>query len=178
MIYKNKAQKVNQFPPKLLRERLKEVEIRLVDLADFLGISRPTAYKFIQMYETGYKDSIEAKLLKFFDFVMTEKGLDKSKAMSYIVENLVQPKTKSTQDRAQIIANLLKKENSVKIEFIDMVAQTQVLDLILEYLLECQKILAKSKKALNEEEVAKITPLNELYNKLGLRLDIKIKEQK
>lgn len=173
---------ISQAHPKLqsilLRERLKEIEIRLVDLADFLGISRPTAYKFIQMYETGYKDNIESKLLKFFDFVMNEKDLDKSKAMSYIVENLVQPKAKSTQDRAQIIANLLKKENSVKIEFIDMVAQTQVLDPILEYLLECQKILAKSKKALNEEEVAKITPLNDLYNKLGLRLDIKIKEQK
>lgn len=98
-----------------------------------------------------YKDNIELKLLKIFDFVMTEKGFGKSKAMSYIVGNLVQPKTKSTRDRIQIIANLLKKDNSVKIEFINMVTQTQVLDPILEYLLECQKILAKNKKALNEE---------------------------
>ena len=110
---KTNTDQTSQAPPKLLRERLKEIEIRLVDLADFLNISRPTAYKFIQMYETGYKDSIEAKLLKFFDFVMSEKGLTKSKAMSYIVENLVQPKAKSTQDRAQIIANLLKKEKTL-----------------------------------------------------------------
>lgn len=109
---KTNTDQTSQAPPKLLRERLKEIEIRLVDLADFLNISRPTAYKFIQMYETGYKDSIEAKLLKFFDFVMSEKGLTKSKAMSYIVENLVQPKAKSTQDRAQIIANLLKRKTA------------------------------------------------------------------
>ena len=31
----------------LLRERLKEIDLRLVDLAELLKISRPTAYKFI-----------------------------------------------------------------------------------------------------------------------------------
>ncbi len=163
----------SQSPPKLLRERLKDIEIRLVDLADFLEISRPTIYKFIQMYETGHKENIESKLLRFFDFVMTEKQLDKSKTMGYIIENLVQPRTKSTQDRKQIIANLLKKEHVVKIAFIDAVAQTDIFDPILDYLLECKKILGKNKKQLSENEIAKIQPLNELYNKLGLRLDIR-----
>lgn len=165
---------ISQKMPKLLRERLKEVEIRLVDLADFLQVSRPTAYRFIQMYETGYKDSIEPKLCNFFDFVMQEEQLSKSEAMSYIIKNLVQPN--NIQDRAHIIANLLKKESSVKVAFIDAIARTQVLDPILDYLLECQKILSKGskgKKTLDKEEREKLAPLGELYAKLGLRLDIK-----
>ena len=36
-------------------------------LAEFLKISRPTLYKFINLYEIGQKDNIDGKILKFFE---------------------------------------------------------------------------------------------------------------
>ena len=160
-------------PKKLLREKLKEIELRLVDLAEFLEVSRPTAYKFIEMYEKGYKDSLEPRLRGFFDFVMNEEGVNKSNAMAYIAQHFL--KTKDVASRKEVIGNLLKKEDSIKVEFIDTLTKTQSLDPIIGYLLECQKILARGESVSKDEE-AKLAPLSEMYTKLGLRLDIKEKK--
>ena len=35
----------------MLRERLKNMEIKITELADYLQISRPTMYKFIEYYD-------------------------------------------------------------------------------------------------------------------------------
>lgn len=49
-------------PPTLfLRDKMKEINLRLVDLAQFLELSRPTVYKFIDYYEMGQKDRLEPK---------------------------------------------------------------------------------------------------------------------
>ena len=47
--------------PILLRDKMREIDLRLVDLAQFLELSRPTVYKFIDYYETGQRDRLEPK---------------------------------------------------------------------------------------------------------------------
>lgn len=38
-------------------------------LADLLGISRPTLYKYMGLYDHGVTDDIPGKVLEFFDFI-------------------------------------------------------------------------------------------------------------
>ncbi len=53
----------------LLRDKMKKADFRLVDLAEFLDISRPTAYKFIEFYELGQRQRLESKVLRLFEFI-------------------------------------------------------------------------------------------------------------
>ncbi len=160
-------------PQKLLREKLKDIDLRLVDIAQFLEISRPTTYKFIEMYELGKRDKLDSKILKFFNFIMQTPNVNKNMAISYILENLVKPKQEYI-DKRQIISNLLEKDNNMKIEFIETLTRNDILDPILGYLLECQNILGrKDRVSLTDEEKTIIQPLSELYNRLGIKLDIK-----
>lgn len=48
-------------PTPFFRDKMKEINLRLVDLAQFLELSRSTVYKFIDYYETGQKDRLEPK---------------------------------------------------------------------------------------------------------------------
>ena len=36
-----------------IREQLKEKDIKITELADYLGITRPTLYKFIDIFDDG-----------------------------------------------------------------------------------------------------------------------------
>lgn len=159
--------------PILLRDKMREIDLRLVDLAQFLELSRPTVYKFIDYYETGQRDRLEPKILRLFDFI--SQASSKASVMGYVIENIVKPKEQTPQDREHQIANLLKKENKVKIEFINKIAESQVFDPILDYLLQYEMILAQG-KALEEQEIAILEPLIALYQALGLKLPFKREE--
>lgn len=156
----------------LLREKLKELDIRLTDLAIFLKLSRPSIYKNIEYYELGQRDKLEPKMLKIFDFIMNEKTISKIGAISYIFECAIKP-NEQTEERKNIIASWLKRDNPTKIDFMDRLTKSEIFDPILPYLCECEKILS-SKKALSETQQKKLIPLKEFYAKLNL----KIKEKK
>ena len=47
----------------MLKERFKEIDLKITVLADYLQISRPTMYKFIDMYEEGNYENINKKKL-------------------------------------------------------------------------------------------------------------------
>ena len=120
----------------LLREQLKEIDLRLVDLAELLKISRPTAYKFIELYEIGQRDKFDSKILRFFDYVC-QNDINKMDAISFILNNISMPENQSNKDKKQQITNLLKKDNEVKVNFIEKLTQVDIFDPILGYLLEC-----------------------------------------
>lgn len=153
----------------LLREKLKELDIRLTDLAIFLKLSRPSIYKNIECYELGQRDKLESKMLKIFDFIMNEENASKTGAISYIFECFVNPNKQSIEERKSIITSWLKKDNPIKVDFIDRLIKSEVLDAILPYLCECEKILS-SKKVLNETQKQKLMPLIELYKNFNLKL--------
>ena len=48
----------------MLKERLKDMDIRITELAEYLQVSRPTMYKFIDYYEEHSFDLINKKVLK------------------------------------------------------------------------------------------------------------------
>lgn len=159
-----------------LREKLKDIDLRLVDLAQLLDVSRPTAYKFIELYETGQRDKIDTKIVRVFDYIC-QNDASKMQAMTFILNNIIKPNIQSDDEKEQNIANLLKKESEVKIKFIKCITEIDIFDPILSYLLECESIITKNKRAkkimLNGDEKEKLKPLKEFYNSLGFKLNIK-----
>ena len=160
----------------LLREQLKEIDLRLVDLAELLKISRPTAYKFIELYEIGQRDKFDSKILRFFDYVC-QNDINKMDAISFILNNISMPENQSNKDKKQQITNLLKKDNEVKVNFIEKLTQVDIFDPILSYLLECEKIITSNnrsrKKELSDDDDKKLEALKQFYNVLGFKLNIK-----
>lgn len=68
-----------------MREQLKEIGFRLTELAEYLGLSRPTLYKYIECYEAGDYGQIRPDVLLFFGFLESNPGVDKRSAMQFII---------------------------------------------------------------------------------------------
>lgn len=156
----------------LLRQKLKTLDLSLVDMAHFLNISRPTLYKLIESYELGHRNKIDSKICNIFDFIIHTPNLCKTKAISYIIESFSKPQIQSAKERKEAIAHWLKKEDSMKVDFIYMLGNSEVFDPILPYMLECGKILAKKNIGEKEREMLKI--LSDFYLALGLKLHTKL----
>ena len=60
---------------KLLREKIRDLDLRISDLAEYLKISRPTLYKYIDMYEEGDRSTIDTKILNLFDYIQNSKNI-------------------------------------------------------------------------------------------------------
>ena len=53
----------------MIRERLKEIDFKLTDLAEYLKISRPTLYKFIDLYDKKDYQSINNHVLSLLKYI-------------------------------------------------------------------------------------------------------------
>ncbi|RDU62843.1 hypothetical protein CQA53_09045 [Helicobacter didelphidarum] len=148
-----------------LRTKLRELEIKIMDLSEFLEISRPTLYKMIELYQKRELEKIPSYLIALFDY-MQNPYINKNNVIQYIVQNII--RVKNPLDRTQqreMIKNLIFPPNSTKEEFITMVLHTNRFDEILGYLLTCNEILKKDIPTMQERET--LTPLENLYRALG-----------
>lgn len=157
---------------KFLRDKMRKADFRLVDLAEFLDISRPTAYKFIELYERGQKDKIQAKVLRLFEFIDKQEDLSRIGILRHIATiNLGKQDTKESKaQKEEIIASLLKKENKTKIDFIDLLSSSEIYDAILGYLLECAKIISRPNPT--QSDLERLEPLIAFYASLNLKISL------
>lgn len=72
-----------------MKERLKQLDLRLTELAEYLNISRPTLYKFVDYFENGEYALINEKALKLFRYIDSSPGIDKKAVLLYIMTNIV-----------------------------------------------------------------------------------------
>ncbi|WP_144107238.1 methyl-accepting chemotaxis protein [Brachyspira hyodysenteriae] len=107
---------------KLLREKIRDLDLRISDLAEYLKISRPTLYKYIDMYEEGNRSTIDTKILNLFDYIQNTKNIGSNNVIYYIMNNIVENiNTSNTEeDKRMKIKSLLKTENKTKEDFIYM----------------------------------------------------------
>ncbi|MFH2116846.1 MAG: hypothetical protein ABII85_02240 [Bacillota bacterium] len=71
-----------------MKERLKELGIRLTELADYFNLSRPTIYKYIELYEKGKMDQINPLIRNVFVFISNKEVLSKKEVITYIINIL------------------------------------------------------------------------------------------
>ena len=141
-----------------LKERLRHLDIRIVDLSQMLGISRPTLYKIIEDYDDGVREKIDTGYLALFDYLMQD-DVGKNAALSFIVKNIIDIK-KPQESKQQF--------QGAKKEFVALLQQESKLDSILPYLIDCHKIL--SSPAMSDRDKERLSALREMYCKLNLNL--------
>lgn len=164
---------------KLLREKIRDLGLRISDLAEYLKISRPTLYKYIDMYEEGNRITIDTKILNLFDYIQNSKNIGSNNVIYYIMNNIVEnSNTNNTEeDKRMKIKSLLKTENKTKEDFIYMLTEDNFFDPILDYLMKCKKLSTDPNKKLSEEDYEFISPLMSLYKSQGFRMRLANKDK-
>lgn len=164
---------------KLLREKIRDLGLRISDLAEYLKISRPTLYKYIDMYEEGNRSTIDTKILNLFDYIQNTKNIGSNNVIYYIMNNIVEnSNTNNTEEVKRMkIKSLLKTENKTKEDFIYMLTEDNFFDPILDYLMKCKKLSTDPDKKLSEEDYEFISPLMSLYKSQGFRMRLSNKDK-
>ncbi len=152
----------------MIRQRLKDVDLKITELADYLQITRPTLYKFIDDYDKGELESINKRVLKLFQYIDCNPLAGKKTIVAYILNNLVVEKEMGTEEEisrfTKIKKYMLENPSSDKSTFMDILVTRKDFDLIISYLVDIYPLLKKRK--LTSQEIAKIKPYDEFINEI------------
>lgn len=150
----------------MIRERLKELEIKITELADYLQVSRPTMYKFIDLYDSGNKKDVNASMCKLFDYIEKNQLIGKRNVINYILTEMSTVKDVDTSETNAIIKvvkeYISNNPNSEKTQFIEKCTEQSTFDIAIHYLLEVLPLLKKKK--LTKEEEEKLAPYREIIS--------------
>ncbi len=148
----------------MIKERLKDIELKITELSDYLQISRPTMYKFIESYDAGDYSGINKNVLKLFKYIDENPVIGKKTVVSYILTNLVEEKElgDSSENRLynQIKRYIISNPESVKSQFIELAIQKTDFDDAIQYLLKVYPLLKKRK--LSDEEIEFLEPYDDI----------------
>jgi predicted transcriptional regulator len=92
-----------------LRDKLKEINLRLVELANYLNISRPTMYKYLESYEQRDYSKIDKITFDLFSFIDSNQDLTKPAVMNYLINNIVSADQVFGENYVAKIAEAIKK---------------------------------------------------------------------
>lgn len=145
-----------------LRDRLRELGIKIVDLANILDISRPTLYKHIKSYEENVLDNLDSSHIALFNYIVQNEFINAKNVFIYITQNILNPKEKDCQGKVAITGNAHKDA------FIALLLESSCFDDLLIYFVSCYELLQKD--TLSDESRAFLQPLLKLYESLGLKL--------
>lgn len=100
-----------------VRDKLREINVRLVELATYLDISRPTIYKYLELYENREYSKIDKVTYDLFSFIDTEVDLSKPSLMNYLIYKIIPANQLGGDDRlSKVIEEIRKLSTSVNLE--------------------------------------------------------------
>ncbi len=144
----------------MLRDRLKEMDLRITEMADYLQISRPTMYKFIDYYDENNFDLINKKVLKLFNYIKENELAGKKNVINYILNNLVDLKELGDKEDIHQIKNIknfiISNPESKKSKFFELCSKKDTFDDLIYYLVDISHLLNKRK--LTDEEMVLLEP--------------------
>ena len=152
----------------MLRERLKQIDLKVTELAGYLQISRPTLYTYIELYDTKKFNQINSNVLKLFNYIKENEFAGKKNVVNYILNNLVELQELGTNSENDIYKKvktfIINNPDSKKSKFIEQCATDECFDKIIFYLNDVSAILKKKNKT--EAEKALLKPYENLINEL------------
>ena len=140
----------------MLRDRLKSMDLKITELADYLQISRPTMYKFIEYYDSQEFDLINKNVLKLFNYINEHELIGRKNVINYILTKLTDVKEMGDSDDIDVI-KIIKKyiisnPESKKSQFLITCATRDDFDDVISYLVKIAPLL-KKRKFTNEEQL-------------------------
>ena len=152
----------------MLRDRLKDIGLKITELADYLQVSRPTLYKFIDCYDNKEFDDINKNILKLFNYINEHELAGKKNVVNYILNNLVQVKESGTSDENKVIRKVKKliidNPDSNKSKLIQILSEKDCFDDIVAYLVEVAPLVKRKKLTEGQEKL--LVPLNNFKNEI------------
>jgi len=152
----------------MLRNRLKNMDLRITELADYMQVSRPTMYKFIEYYENSSFDLINRKTLKLFNYIVENELAGKKNVINYILNNLIEVKEMGDSEEKDFMKTMKKfivsNPESKKSKFIEYCVLKNTFDDIIYYLVEIKELLNKRK--LIDNEIDALKPYKEFLIKI------------
>ena len=144
----------------MLRERMREMDLRVTELSDYLQVSRPTMYKFIEYYDEQKFELINKKVLKLFNYISENEFIGKKTVISYILNHLAEIKPLGDKSEISVITKLKKHfvENpeSKKSKFLEICVTTTYFDDIIAFLTDVSDASRKRKRNAEEKDVLDI----------------------
>ncbi|WP_281651323.1 hypothetical protein [Helicobacter bilis] len=150
-----------------LRDRLRELGIKIVDLANMLDISRPTLYKHIESYENNTLDNLDSSYIALFNYITQNEFINAKNVFIYITQNILRLKERDLQG-SMAMGRVAITGNAQKDAFITLLLESNRFDDLLGYFISCYELLQKD--TLSDESRAFLQPLLKLYESLGLKL--------
>ena len=152
----------------MIKSRLKEMDFKITELAEYLQITRPTLYKFIDDYDQGKFETINKRVLKLFRYIDKNPLAGKKTVLTFILTNLVVEKEMGEEDEVskftKIKKYILENPSSDKTAFIDLIISRKDFDTIVSFLMEIYPLLKKRK--LSDEEIRKLKPYDLFMNEI------------
>ena len=150
----------------MLKDRLSELDIKITELANYLNLSRPTMYKFIDYYESGNHNEINKKVLKLFNYIVENPLIGKNNVISYILNNLADVKEMESKEDVNLFKDvrkyILENPDSEKSKFVNLCCKKGNYDIFIHYLMEISPLLKK--KDLSREELKLLKPYKDIIN--------------
>lgn len=72
-----------------VREKLRNIGVRLSELATYLNVSRPTLYKYLELFENNEKDKIDKRTYDLLNYIDNSRGLTKPILMDHLYNNYI-----------------------------------------------------------------------------------------
>ncbi|MBO4551823.1 MAG: hypothetical protein J5673_01330 [Candidatus Methanomethylophilaceae archaeon] len=157
-----------------MKERMRELNIKMTELSEYIKVSRPTLYKYIESYEEGDYESIPNRVVSLFK-IMERPEVAKEQVISYIISSF---KEEDGNDAGDAVRRYLSdpSSSSSKVEFLQKVATTDCLDSIIPYLNDCIDIL--SGENIDDEQAYQVARLVLMRSKVVRNLPLKDEELK
>lgn len=161
----------------MLKDRIRQMDLKVTELSDYLQISRPTMYKFIDYYDEHNFDLINKKVLKLFNYISENEFVGKKSVVSFILNNLVEIQPVGEKKEISVI-NKIKKfivdnPESKKSVFLELCVTTNFFDDLIFALPDIEKISRKRKRTADEQKQLDLYRefLNEIKNIYSRRED-------
>lgn len=148
----------------MIKERLKEMDMRITELADYLHVSRPTMYKFIECYDKKQFNALSNETLRLFNFITENELVGKRGVITYILNNFSE-KAATDEVESQVINYLKSNPESKKSRFIKECITSERFDKIVYYLSDIIPILNADER--DENQTLLLAPYLELLKNLN-----------
>jgi len=143
----------------MLKDRLKELDIKITELADYLNISRPTLYKFIEYYDNDNKKEINKSILKLFNYINNNELIGKNNVISYILNNLAEVNELENKEEVDYFRDIrkyiLNNPDSEKSIFLNIASKKNIFDPVIHYLIQIMPLIGKKKVSAEESDLIK-----------------------
>ena len=140
----------------MIQDKLKNLKIKVTEIADYVDLSRPTLYKAMESYDAGERDNINKNVLKIFDYIDLNKGIEKKDVINYMLSIVDTNKVVIDKVKGYVNTN----PTSEKTQFIDNAVSSSRYDLFIHYAMDVTPLL--NKENLTPEEQNKVNLYNEI----------------